>query len=142
MSEEEIEKALDEIFKEDTQTIRESMKSLIRSYDNALGELVESGKKINELQKENAELKEENQKINKAADKENVTMRWIDILNRIAGNQKVPHKIRYKLMIPKYQVMVYDSEEQEYRFENDMNEFVEISNHHLNDEVEIIEEGD
>jgi len=55
MSEEEIEKALDEIFKEDTQTIRESMASLIRSYDNALGELVESDKKINELQKENEE---------------------------------------------------------------------------------------
>lgn len=63
MIEEEIEKALDEIFKEDTQTIRESMKSLIRSYDNALGELVESDKKINELQKENEKLKEENIKL-------------------------------------------------------------------------------
>lgn len=60
MIEEEIEKALDEIFKEDTQTIRERMKSLIKSYDNALNELVENDKKINELQKENTKLKEEN----------------------------------------------------------------------------------
>lgn len=60
MSEEDLEKSLDELFKEEIETIRESMKSLIRSYDNALGELVESDKKINELQKENEKLKEEN----------------------------------------------------------------------------------
>lgn len=67
-------------------------------------------------------------------------MRWIDILNKIANKEKVPHKIKYNLMLPGYQVLIYDSEEQEYRIENDMNEFVQIPNHHLNDEVEIIEE--
>lgn len=46
MSDEELEKGLDEIFKEDTQAIRESMKSLMRSYDNALGELVKKDKVI------------------------------------------------------------------------------------------------
>jgi len=48
-TEEEIEKTLDEIFNEDTQTIRERMKSLIKSYDNALNELVEKDKKIEPL---------------------------------------------------------------------------------------------
>lgn len=51
MSEEEINKTLDEIFKEDTQTIRERMKSLIKSYDNALGNLVKKDKEIQELKR-------------------------------------------------------------------------------------------
>jgi len=65
-------------------------------------------------------------------------MKWIDILNIIAEGKKPPHKIKYNLMLPNYQVLIYDEEEQEYRYENDMNEFVDIPNHHLNDEVEIL----
>ena len=46
MSEEELEKALDEIFKEDIEMIRERMKVLIRGYDKALTKLVEKDKVI------------------------------------------------------------------------------------------------
>lgn len=65
-------------------------------------------------------------------------MKWIDILNIIAEGKKPPYKIKYNLMLPNYQVLIYDEEEQEYRYENDMNEFVDIPNHHLNDIVEIL----
>lgn len=56
MSEEELKQALDEIFKEDTQTIRERMKSLIRSYDNALEDLVKKDKVIDLMASELAEI--------------------------------------------------------------------------------------
>lgn len=63
----------------------------------------------------------------------------IELLNRIANNQKVPTVIKYNVNLPEYQVLIYDEEEQEYRFENDYNEFWQVPNHHLNDEVEILE---
>jgi len=46
MSEEELEKALDEIFKEDIEMIRERMKVLMRGYDKALTKLVEKDKVV------------------------------------------------------------------------------------------------
>ena len=49
MSEEDLEKALDEIFKEDIQSIRERMKALMRSYDNSLEDSVRKDRLILEL---------------------------------------------------------------------------------------------
>ena len=66
-------------------------------------------------------------------------IKWIDILNRIANKGKVPHKIKYNLMQEDFRILIYDEEEQEYRYENDWDVFAEIPNHHLNDEVEILE---
>ena len=66
-------------------------------------------------------------------------MKWIDILNKIANKGKVPHKIKYNLMQEGLEVLIYDEQKQEYRYENDWNTFIAIPNHHLNDEVEILE---
>lgn len=63
----------------------------------------------------------------------------IQILNRISKNKSVPQKIRYAHLLEEYQILVYDKEEKEYRFENDYDNFWQIPNHHLNDEVEIIQ---
>lgn len=49
MSEEELEEALDEIFKEDIEMIRERMKVLMRSYDKALDGLVGKDKIIKKM---------------------------------------------------------------------------------------------
>lgn len=67
-------------------------------------------------------------------------MKVIDLLHKIANGEEVPKKIKYNLLEKKYQILVYDEEEQEYRYENDYNNFCTFPNHHLNDEVEIIEE--
>ena len=67
-------------------------------------------------------------------------MKIIDLLNKIANGEEVPKKIKYNLLEKNYQILVYDEEEQEYRYENDYNNFCTFPNHHLNDEVEIIEE--
>ena len=67
-------------------------------------------------------------------------MKWIDILNIITKGGNPPYKIKYNLMQEGFQVLIYDKEEMEYRYENDWNMFVEIPNHHLNDEVEVLEE--
>ena len=64
----------------------------------------------------------------------------IDLLNMISKGEEVPKKIKYNLLEKNYQILVYDEEEQEYRYENDYNNFCTFPNHHLNDEVEIIEE--
>lgn len=69
----------------------------------------------------------------------NNRLKWIDILNRIANKGQVPHKIQYDLMQEGFKVLIYDEEEQQYRYENDWDMFVEIPNHHLNDEVKILE---
>ena len=72
--------------------------------------------------------------------KGNRKMKWIDILNIITKGGNPPYNIKYNLMQEGFQVLIYDKEEMEYRYENDWNMFVEIPNHHLNDEVEVLEE--
>lgn len=67
-------------------------------------------------------------------------MKVIDLLNKIANGEEMPKKITYSLLRDEYKILIYDEEEQEYRYENDYNEFWHVPNHHLNDEVEIIEE--
>lgn len=47
----------------------------------------------------------------------------IQILNRISKNKSVPQKIRYTHLLEEYQILVYDKEEKEYRFENDYDNF-------------------
>ena len=68
------------------------------------------------------------------------TIKIIDLLNKIANGEEMPKKITYSLLRDEYKILIYDEEEQEYRYENDYNEFWHVPNHHLNDEVEIIEE--
>jgi hypothetical protein len=68
------------------------------------------------------------------------TIKIIEIKNKIANGEEVPKRIRYDLLRDEYQVLVYDADEMEYRYENDFEEFWEVPNHHLNDEVEILED--
>ena len=68
------------------------------------------------------------------------TIKIIDLLNKIANGEEMPKKITYSLLRDEYKILIYDEEEQEYRYENDYNEFWHVPNHHLNDEVDIIEE--
>ena len=63
-------------------------------------------------------------------------MKIIDLLNRIANNQSVPKKIKYKLYMPGYDVFTYNEEEQEY---TNGSECLRVPNHHLNDHVEVLE---
>lgn len=51
-----------------------------------------------------------------------------------------PREIRYDMLQDGYKDLIYDEDELEYRYKNYPMEFWEISNHHLNDEVEIIKE--
>lgn len=62
----------------------------------------------------------------------------LDLLIRIANNHKVPKKILYDMLLPEFQVLIYDENEKEYRYENDYDCFWEVPNHHLNDKVEIL----
>ena len=67
-------------------------------------------------------------------------MRIIDILNIIAKGEIPPREIRHNMLQDGYKDLIYDEDELEYRYKNHPIEFWEISNHHLNDEVEIIKE--
>ena len=65
-------------------------------------------------------------------------MKWIDILNKIAKGEKPPKKIKWNMLQKDYQVLIFDEEAMEYRFENDYESFCTPPNHHLNDDVEIL----
>lgn len=80
------------------------------------------------LRKENEEMRRHNK------------VRIIDIFTKIANGEKVPKKIKYNCLEKGYEVLVYDEEAQEYRFENDMDNFLTVPNHHLKDRIEILEE--
>lgn len=67
-------------------------------------------------------------------------MKIIDILNIIAKGKIPPKEIRYNMLKDEYKDLIFDEEELEYRYKNYPMEFLEISNHHLNDEIEIIKE--
>lgn len=67
-------------------------------------------------------------------------MKIIDILNIIAKGGIPPKEIRYNMLLDGYKDLIYDEEEMEYRYKKCPMEFLEVPNHHLNDEVEIIKE--
>ena len=67
-------------------------------------------------------------------------MKIIDLLNKIANGEDVPKRIRYDMLEKGFDILVYDEDAMEYRYESDDMVFWREPNHHLNDEIEIIED--
>ena len=89
---------------------------------------------IQDLDEELIRLRKENQEMRR-----HNKVRIIDIFTKIANGEKVPKKIKYNCLEKGYEVLIYDEEAQEYRFENDIDNFWTVPNHHLKDTVEILE---
>lgn len=66
-------------------------------------------------------------------------MKWIDILNKIAKGKKPPKMIKWAILEKDNQVLIYDEDIMEYRFKNDYKHICIPPNHHLNNDIEIIE---
>ena len=64
------------------------------------------------------------------------TIKIIDLYVKIAKGEEVPKAIKYSMYGEGHNIFIYDEEEKEYV--ND-EEYLIVPNHHLNDEVEIIE---
>lgn len=75
----------------------------------------------------------------KPKNKEYKKIKIIDIFTMIANGEQPPRKIRYDMLSKEYQILIYAPEEQEYRFENDLDNIWTVPNHHLKDTVEILE---